>query len=78
MPQKPRDTAKYQFVAENGRIIRSGVTRRALEVRERELRREEGRNGNIRQVGRRTTADGALDWERGQRKGTPPGGRRGK
>ena len=73
MANKPRDTAKYQLV-DNGRIIRSGITKRPLEVRERELKREEGR-GTVRQVGRRTTDEAARAWEKRQRKGTPPGGR---
>ncbi len=71
---EPRDTAKYQFRDERGRIVRSGITKRDLEVRERELQRETGIAGTTSQVGRRTTDSAAREWERRQRKGTPPGG----
>lgn len=56
-----RDTYKYQFVGPDQRIKHSGITN-DLERRERELRREYGQ-GNIRQVGRRTTREAAREWE---------------
>ena len=71
----PRDTAKYQFVNPKGQIIRSGITKRPLEERERELQRTENPKGHIRQAGRRTTDEAARAWEKRQHKGTPPGGR---
>ncbi len=73
---KPRDTRKYQAVDGNGRIVRSGITRRDLQTREQELRRETGRNLHLRQVGRATTDEAARVWEKRQLRGTPPGGRR--
>ena len=56
-----RDTHKYQFVGPDSRIEHSGITN-DLERRERELRREYG-EGQIRQVGRRTTREAARQWE---------------
>ena len=56
-----RDTYKYQFVGPDRRIKHSGTTN-DLSRRERELRREYG-DGDIRQVGRRTTREAARKWE---------------
>lgn len=56
-----RDTYKYQLVGPDRRIKHSGITN-DLNRRERELRREYG-DGDIRQVGRRTTREAARKWE---------------
>ena len=56
-----RDTYKYHFVGPDGRIKHSGITN-SLDRREGELRRKYGQ-GNIRQVGRRTTREAAIRWE---------------
>ena len=66
-----RDTYKYRYVSPDGRIKHSGITNN-LERREGELRRQHG-EGNIRQVGRRTTREAAKDWEEGK----PSAGRAG-
>ena len=66
-----RDTYKYQFVGSDRRIKHSGITN-DLERRERELRREYGQ-GDIRQVGHRTTREAAREWE----KSRPTAGRSG-
>ena len=71
MTGAPRDTYKYEFIDPEGRIEHSGITNN-LERREGELRRQYG-EGNIRQVGRRTTREAAKDWE----KGKPSAGRSG-
>ena len=68
---EPRDTYKYQFVGPDGRIKHSGITNN-LDRRESELRRQYG-PGNVRQVGRRTTRQGARQWEEGK----PTAGRSG-
>ena len=57
-----RDTYKYQFVGPDRRIKHSGITN-DLERRESELRREYGQ-GDIRQVGHRTTREAAREWEK--------------
>lgn len=75
MTNTPRDHRKYQFERPDGTIIRKGITRRDLQVRERELQRDVHQRGRIRQVGRATTEDAARAWEKRQLKGTPPGGR---
>ncbi len=56
-----RDTYKYQFVGPDRRIKHSGITN-DLDRRERELRGQYG-EGNIRQVGRKTTREAARKWE---------------
>ena len=66
-----RDTYKYQFLDGQGRVKHSGITN-DLQRREGELRRQYG-TGHIKQVGRRTTREGAKDWERGK----PSAGRAG-
>ncbi len=75
MASQPRDHRKYQFKRPDGTIIRSGITRRDPEIRERELQRKVNQSGHLDQVGRATTEDAARAWEKRQRKGTPPGGR---
>ena len=57
-----RDTYKYQFVGPDRRIKHSGITN-DLERREGELHREYGQ-GDIRQVGHRTTREAAREWEK--------------
>ena len=57
---KPRRTYKYQFKIGN-KIVHGGITN-DLERREQEHKRE-WPNGHIRQVGRRTTAEGGRQWE---------------
>ncbi len=66
-----RDTYKYRYVGPDGRIKHSGITNN-LERREGELRRQHG-EGNIQQVGRRTTREAAKEWEEGK----PTAGRAG-
>ena len=74
--QAPRDTTKYEFTTQGGKLVRKGITGRDLAERQRELRREENMpRGKIKQVGRATTHDAARTWEDRQRKGTPPGGK---
>ena len=70
-----RDHARYQFKRPDGTIIRSGITKRDTSLREGELKRKFNKRGTIHQVGPRVTEQSARDWERRQRKGTPPGGR---
>ena len=68
----PRDTFKYHYKRGN-KILHTGITN-DLERREREHQRDIDTAGNISQVGRRTTRDGAKAWEDGQRnKGKPTG-----
>lgn len=57
---RPRDTYKYHFKVGN-KIVRTGITR-DLERRGRE-HRQAWTGGHIRQVGRRTTREGARRWE---------------
>lgn len=69
----PRDTYKYEFKIGN-RVVHSGITN-DLERREGEHQRQPGwARGHIKQVGRRTTRDGALGWEEEQRKKGKPTG----
>ena len=70
---KPRDTYKYQFKKGN-KVLHTGITN-DLERREDEHQRRPSWNGgHIKQVGRRTTREGALRWEDEQRqKGKPTG-----
>ena len=56
-----RDTYKYQFKVGN-KIVHRGITDN-LERRERE-HQEKNPSGHITQVGRQTTRDAALEWER--------------
>ena len=56
-----RDTFKYRFKVRN-KVLHSGITN-DLERREGEHERDFG-TGHITQVGRRTTREAALKWER--------------
>lgn len=68
---EPRDTYKYEFRGSDDRIKHSGITN-DLNRRESELRRQYG-EGDIHQVGRRTTREAAKEWERNK----PTAGRAG-
>ena len=61
-----RDTLKYHFKVGN-QIVHRGITD-DLERREIE-HQQKWPNGHIKQVGRRTTRDAALEWEREGGKG---------
>ena len=61
-----RDTFKYHFKKGN-KIIHTGITN-DLERREGEHKSTYGDDGQIKQVGRRTTRDAALGWEADQAK----------
>ena len=67
-----RDTYKYHLKRGN-KIIQSGITD-DLERREQEHRQKHP-TAHVKQVGRKTTEDGARKWEENQPKGTPPGGK---
>ncbi len=58
---KPRDTYKYHLMVGN-QIVHRGITD-DLERREQE-HLEKWSGGHIRQIGRRTTREAALNWER--------------
>ena len=62
---KKRDTYKYDFLR-GGNIIHSGITN-DLDRRENEHKRDY-HGGHIRQVGRVSTREAALDWEGRKRK----------
>ena len=62
--QAPRDTYKYVLKRGNTRL-RSRITNN-LDRREQEHQRDYGENVHITKVGRKTTRDGALEWERQQ------------
>ena len=65
-----RDTYKYHFKKGN-RIVHTGVTN-DLDRREQEHKQDLGESGHIKKVGRATTRDAALEWEREQaEKGKP-------
>ena len=64
-----RDIYKYHLKQGN-KIIRSGITN-DLDRREQELQREYGENAHITKVGNATTRDGARNWEKEQKHGTP-------
>ena len=59
-----RNTNKYHFKIGN-KIVHTGITNN-LARREKEHRRNYGKDGHIMRVGRATTRDSALKWERGQ------------
>ena len=59
-----RDTYKYHF-KQGRRIVHTGITN-DLERREAEHKRNFGEDGHIFKVGRATTKDAALQWEREQ------------
>ncbi len=74
--QAPRKTARYQLLTKTGIHVESGITGQDLEKRLQQHRSEQGKpNLKIKQVGPRVTRKTAEEWERQQRKGTPPGGR---
>lgn len=56
-----RDTYKYHFKVGN-KIIHTGITN-DLDRREREHQNNLNKRGHIKQVGRATTKDAALNWE---------------
>ncbi|MBU0768998.1 MAG: hypothetical protein KJ687_07900 [Proteobacteria bacterium] len=62
---KPRDTYKYHYKIGN-KIVHSGITN-DLERREDE-HQQKWPNGHIKQVGIKSTEDGAREWEEGQKK----------
>jgi len=65
-----RDTYKYHF-KRGRRIVHTGITN-DLERRENEHKLNFGNDGHIFKVGRATTKDAALKWEREQAaKGRP-------
>lgn len=64
-----RDTYKYHL-KKGKEILRSGITN-DLERREKEHQREYGDNAHIEKVGRISTKEGAKEWEKGQKRGTP-------
>ena len=64
-----RDTFKYHLKRGN-KIIRSGITN-DLDRREDEHQREYGEDLHVKKVGRATTREGAKDWEKEQKHGTP-------
>lgn len=68
---KSRDTSKYR-IKYDGKLVRDetgkprrGITSRPLEERERE-HQDEYPGCHLEKVGRLTTRDGALSWERGE------------
>lgn len=63
-----RDTYKYHLKQGN-RVIRSGITNN-LDRREKEHQRELGNDVHIQQVGKRTTREGAREWEKKQKRCT--------
>lgn len=63
-----RDTYKYHLKQGN-KVIRSGITNN-LDRREKEHQRELGNDVHIQQVGKRTTREGAREWEKKQKRGT--------
>ncbi len=64
-----RDTYKYHLKQGN-KIIRSGITN-DLDRREDEHQREYGKDVHVTKVGRAATREGAKDWEKEQKRGTP-------
>ena len=59
---KARDTAKYHLI-KNRKIVHRGITDRPVEDREEEHQTEHP-GSHIKQIGRRTTREKALEWER--------------
>lgn len=59
---KPNTTYKYHFKQGN-KIVHGGITN-DLERREAEHKQTYGEKGHIKQVGRKTTEDGARKWEK--------------
>lgn len=64
---EPRDTSKYHLKMGN-KIVHRGITERPLEEREREHEKDFP-GSRIVQVGRKTTRERALEWERKGGKG---------
>ena len=64
-----RNTYKYHLKRGN-KIIRSGIAN-DLDRREDEHQREYGEGVHVKKVGRATTREGAKDWEKEQKHGTP-------
>ena len=59
---KARDTAKYHLIKDR-KVVHRGITDRPLE--ERESEHQEGYPGShIKQIGRRTTREKGLEWEK--------------
>ena len=59
---KARDCAKYHLI-KGGKVVHRGITDRPLEDRETEHQRRFP-GSHIKQIGRRTTREKALEWER--------------
>ena len=59
---KARNTAKYHLIKDK-KIVHRGITDRPLEESECE-HQTECRGSHIKQIGRRTTREKALEWER--------------
>jgi hypothetical protein len=57
-----RNTAKYHLIKAR-KVVHRGITVRSLEDRESE-HQEEYPGSHIKQIGRRTTRERALEWER--------------
>jgi len=57
-----RKTAKYHLI-NNRKVVHRGITARTLEDREYE-HQEAYPGSHIKQIGRRTTREKALEWER--------------
>ncbi len=65
------DNDTYKYHLKKGReIIRSGITI-DLDRREKELQRKYGDNVHVHKVGNKTTREGAKEWEKKQKLGTP-------
>ena len=66
----PGKTYKYYF-KQGHKVVHAGITN-DLERREQEHQRTYGESGKIKKMGRATTLDAALMWEREQtKKGMP-------
>lgn len=59
---KERNTAKYHMISDR-KIVHRGVTERTLDERESE-HQDAFPGSHIKQIGRRTTKEKALEWER--------------
>lgn len=68
-PMTERDTYKYHLKRGKTTLL-SGITN-DLERREKEHQRKYGDDVHIEKVGNRTTREGAREWEKDQRRGTP-------
>ena len=66
---KPRNTYKYHL-KDGNKIIESGITN-DLDRREREHQQEYGPGVHIFKVGSASTREGAREWEKNQKRGTP-------